>query len=246
MQRIIVVCAGGHGRVVADILAAARLAGADVLPVGFVDDTPALIGATVSGLPVLGPIAALGSLAHDGIVIALGDNRLRRSLTVQLASTGEQVRWAIHPRATIADSVPTTDGTVICAGAVVQPGARLGRGVIINTRASADHDSIIGDFAHLSPGATVGANVTIGEEALIALGASIVAGRSVGARSLIGAGAVVVRDIPDGVVAFGNPARVQPARPDQAVSDGSDTPESPPEAHRPFARVRGPATESGR
>ena len=79
MQRIIVVCAGGHGRVVADILAAARLAGADALPIGFVDDTPSLIGATVSGLPVLGSVSALGSLAHDAIVIALGDNHLRRA-----------------------------------------------------------------------------------------------------------------------------------------------------------------------
>ena len=212
MQRIIVVCAGGHGRVVADILGAARLAGADALPVGFVDDTPSLIGTTVSGLPVLGSVSALGSLAHDAIVIALGDNHLRRALSDRLVSNGEQLHCAIHPHATVAVSAQVTDGTVICAGAVVQPGARLGRGVIINTRASADHDSTVGDFAHLSPGATVGAYVAIGDEALVALGASIVAGCRVGARSVIGAGAVVVRDIPDDVVAFGNPARLQPAR----------------------------------
>ena len=218
MQRIIVVCAGGHGRVVADILAAARVAGDDELPIGFVDDTPALAGATISGLPVLGPISALRSLPHDAIVVALGDNHLRRALTERLVSSGEQPCCAIHPRATIAASVQMAAGVVICAGAIVQPGARLGRGVIINTRASADHDTTVGNFAHLSPGATVGAYAAIGDEALIALGASIVGGRRVGARSVIGAGAVVVRDIPDDVVAFGNPARIQPTRSSQAVS----------------------------
>ena len=212
MQRIIVVCAGGHGRVVADVLAAARLAGTDLLPVGFVDDTPALVGATVSGLTVLGPISALGALPHDAIVVALGDNHLRRVLTERLVSSGAQLCCAIHPRATVAASVQMADGAVICAGAVVQPGARLGHGVIINTRASAEHDTTIGNFAHLSPGATVGAYTAIGDEALIALGASIVGRRRVGARSVIGAGAVVVRDIPDDVVAFGNPARIQPTR----------------------------------
>ena len=246
MQRIIVVCAGGHGRVVADILAAARLAGDDVLPVGFVDDTAALAGATVSGLPVLGPISALRSLQHDAIVIALGDNPLRRGLSERLVSSGERLCCAVHPRATVAASVQMADGSVICAGAVLQPGVKLGRGVIINTCASADHDTTVGDFAHLSPGATVGAYVAIGDEALVAVGASVVGGRQVGARSVIGAGAVVVRDIPADVVAFGNPARIQAGRSEQASSGWSDTPESPREARRPSARVRGPATESGR
>ncbi|MDQ3283828.1 MAG: acetyltransferase, partial [Acidobacteriota bacterium] len=90
--------------------------------------------------------------------------------------------------------------------------AAIGRGVLLNTKASVDHDSVVGDFAHVSAGGTVGAKCTIGEETLIALGASVASDRTVGARTIIGAGAVVVRDIPDDVIAFGVPARVKSRR----------------------------------
>ena len=88
----------------------------------------------------------------------------------------------------------------------------VGRGVILNTTASVDHDSVVGDFAHVSAGATVGARCHIGAEALIAIGATVVSMMTVGARTVIGSGAVVVAPIPAGVVAFGVPARIRPDR----------------------------------
>jgi sugar O-acyltransferase (sialic acid O-acetyltransferase NeuD family) len=212
MQRIIVVCAGGHGAVVADILRRARMDGAGSAPIGFVDDTPALQGTSIEGLPVLGTIPALHTLPHDGIVIALGDNHLRRALTDRLAGLGERLVSAIHPRSTVAASAQIEAAVVVGAGAIIMVRARIGRGAVINTNASVDHDTVVGDFAHVSPGVTVGANVLIGQETLLAPAACVVAHRRVGARSVIGAGAVVVRDIPDDVIAFGNPARVQPPR----------------------------------
>ena len=97
---------------------------------------------------------------------------------------------------------------MVSAGALVLPRAVIGRGALINTKASVDHDSVLDDFVHVSAGATVGANVTIGAETLIALGASVTSGRTVGARTIIGAGGIVVRDIPADSVAWGVPARV--------------------------------------
>jgi len=209
MQRIIIVCAGGHGRVVADILTCLAANGAGVAAAGFVDDTPDLIGVRVAGLPVLGPLDSLSTLEHDGIVIALGDNAIRRRLTDRFLATGAQLVTVVHPRAIVAATATIGAGTMVCAGAIVQPGASLGRGVILNTAASVDHDSRIGDFAHLAPGARIGANVTIGEQALVALGTAVVAGCSVGARTVIGAGSLVLHDVRDDVVAFGTPARVR-------------------------------------
>ena len=218
MERIIVVGAGGHGRVIADILTRSRDAGAPLIPLGFVDDTPGLAGSTVADLPVLGTLAMLAAIEHDVILIGIGENAIRRRLADRFVGAGERLGSAIHPGATISATTRIADGIVVCGGAVVQPGATLGRGVIINTRASVDHDSRIGDFAHVSPGATVGAQVEIGEEALIGLGASIIARRRIGARTTIGAGSVVVRDIPDDVVAFGNPARIRSSREREAIS----------------------------
>jgi acetyltransferase-like isoleucine patch superfamily enzyme len=90
----------------------------------------------------------------------------------------------------------------------VLPHAVIGRGVLLNTKSSVDHGSIIGDFAHVSAGGTVGALCAVGEETMLAMSVTLISERRVGARSLIGAGAVVVRDIGDDVVAYGVPARV--------------------------------------
>lgn len=194
---------------VADILQRACDAGHGVVPVGFVDDTPQLRGTSVLGLEVLGPVASLADVAHDAVIIAFGDNRVRRDLTERLLAAGEKFATAIHPTAIIAPSATIGEGTVICAGAMVGTRATIGRGAILNTRASVDHDSSLGDFAHVSAAGTVGAKTHIGEETLISLGASVISEMTVGARTIIGAGAVVVRPIPDDVVAFGVPARVR-------------------------------------
>jgi sugar O-acyltransferase (sialic acid O-acetyltransferase NeuD family) len=210
--KTIVVCAGGQGTIVADILQRAHEAGSECVPIGFVDDTSTLHGTTIIGLPVFGAIASLPAIEHDAIVVAIGDNAARRALTERLIASGEQLATAIHPFVSIAPSASIGEGSMISAGALVLPRAEIGRGVLLNTKSSVDHDSVIGDFAHVSAGATVGAHVRIGEETLIALGASVISDRSVGARTIIGGGAVVVRDIPDDVVALGVPARVTSGR----------------------------------
>ena len=200
MSRIVIAGAGAQGAIVADILRDAAA--------GFVDDRPSKRGALVLGLPVLGPLAALRDIEHDAVVVAVGDNRLRRELIEKLLALGERLATAIHPFASVAPSASIGEGSMISAGALVLPRAVIGRGVILNTKSSVDHDSAIGDFAHIAPGATVGGNVRIGEETLIGTGATVVSGAAVGARSVIGAGAVVVRDVPDDVTAFGVPARI--------------------------------------
>jgi sugar O-acyltransferase (sialic acid O-acetyltransferase NeuD family) len=199
VTKIVIVGAGGHGAIVADMLPDA---------LGFVDDSPGKQGTTILGLSVLGPIASLATIEHDAIVVAIGDNRARHLLTDQLVTSGERLVTAIHSTASIARSATIGSGSMISAGALILPRAVIGRGVIVNTKGSVDHDSIIGDFAHVSAGATVGANVRVGEETLIALGSSVVSGWNVGARSIVGAGAVVVRDVPDDVTVLGIPAQV--------------------------------------
>jgi UDP-N-acetylbacillosamine N-acetyltransferase len=193
-DRIVIVGAGSQGAIVADIL---ECAGTPAM--GFVDDTP--------GKNVLGTIDDLRNIDHDAIIVAIGDNRLRRGLVERLAN--ERLATAVHPFTSIAASARIGEGSMISAGAIVLPHAVIGRGVILNTKASVDHDSVVGDFAHISLGATIGAKVRIGAETLIAPGVTVVSGMTVGARSVIGAGAVVVRDVPDDVTAFGVPARVR-------------------------------------
>jgi sugar O-acyltransferase (sialic acid O-acetyltransferase NeuD family) len=197
VKRIAIIGAGDHGAVVADILGE-RAA-------GFVDDAAVLQGTTVLGLRVF---ASLDEIEHDGVIVAIGDNTLRRRLTEHAVRAGESLATAIHPSASVARSAAIAAGTMLCAGSIVLPRATLGHGVILNTKASVDHDCVVGDFVHLAPAATLGGNVRVGTDTLVGPGATIVSGVSIGSRSVIGAGAVVLRNVPDDVTAWGVPARI--------------------------------------
>lgn len=201
MTRIVIVGAGGQGAIVADILQGGAT--------GFVDDAPGRAGTRVLGLPVFGATGILREVEHDAVIVAIGDNRTRRTMTERLVAAGERIATAVHPFTSIAASATIGEGSMVSAGAVVTPRTTVGRGVVLNTRSSVDHDSVIGDFVHIAPGATVGANVHVGDEVLIAAGATVASGVSIGARTTIGAGAVVLHDVGDDVVAFGVPARVR-------------------------------------
>ena len=144
------------------------------------------------------------------VVVAIGDNWARARIAAELEQVCPGIRFAIviHPSAEIGRDVDVGAGTVIMAGAVVNPAARIGEGCILNTRASLDHDSTMGRFASLGPAATIGGGVQIGEYSSVGMGATVIQELSVGAHTVIGAGAVGVRSIPDSVVAFGTPARV--------------------------------------
>lgn len=206
-MRILILGAGGHAQVIADAVQRAREAGAVWEVVGFLDDNPALAGQVRLGLPILGSISTLARHHHDGCIIGIGDNRLRRRIFHQLRAQGEQIVTIIHPRAVIAPDVRVGAGAVIFAGVVVNTGATVGENAILNTGCTVDHHNIIADHAHVAPGAHLGGDVRIGEGAFIGIGATVMPQRCVGAWSVVGAGALVHRDVPGGVTAIGVPAR---------------------------------------
>jgi sugar O-acyltransferase (sialic acid O-acetyltransferase NeuD family) len=205
--RVVIVGAGGHGQVVADALASAARLGADTEPIGFVDDNPSLAGYTLLGLPVLGQIDSLPQIAHDGVIVAIGDNAIRRSVFNKLAARTERFAVARHPSAIVADSVEIGRGTMICAGAIINPGTVIGANVILNTRCSIDHHNRIGDHVHIAPGVCTGGDVRVDVGVLVGIGAVVMPGRTIRAGSTVGAGALVQQDVLEGTVVVGVPAR---------------------------------------
>lgn len=206
--RVVIWGAGGHARVVADIIRAS----AAYEIAGFIDDLrPDRAGDTIDSAPILGGRDALTSALATGVhhlIVAFGDCNARLEEARFATSIGFTLAVAIHPRAVVAPGTRIGNGTVIAANAVVNPGVVVGDSVIVNTSSTIDHDCVIGDGAHICPGVCLAGGVQVGEASWIGAGATVADGRTVGKRSIIGAGAVVIRDIPDEVVAFGVPARV--------------------------------------
>jgi sugar O-acyltransferase (sialic acid O-acetyltransferase NeuD family) len=207
VRQVLILGAGGHAQVVADILMQARDAGAQASPIGYLDDQPALHGQTRLGLPILGRIADLSLIPHDALIIGIGENCIRRQLFDRLARQGESFAVARHPSAVIAPNVAIGAGAVICAGVVVGPGAAIGANAILNTACTVDHHNTIGDHAHIAPGAHLGGDVQIGRGALVGIGAVVMPQRQVGEWSVVGAAALVHADVHDRTVVIGVPAR---------------------------------------
>lgn len=202
---LVIIGAGGHAKVVAE---AAQLSGFDVL--GFIDQSADSLGKTLLGIPLLGDENALNSLpCGDWVaVIAVGDNASRASIAARLSERGVRFAQVIHPSSVISPSAQLGDGCVVLAGAVIGPLARVGAHCILNTMASIDHDCVLDDFVHISPGAHVAGECFVGQAAHVGTGVSVVPNCSIGIRSIIGAGAAVIGDIPADVTATGVPARV--------------------------------------
>lgn len=207
-MNVLILGAGGHAQVVADILLRMRDAGSEVVPIGFLDDDPGLMGRRYLDLPVLGTLPDLVRTPRDAVLVAIGDNVTRQRIFKQLQEQGERFATACHPRATIAPDVRIGPGSMICAGAIVNTGTTVGANVILNTACTVDHHNWIGDHAHIAPGVHLGGEVTIGEGCFVAIGSSVIPGRTIGRWSMIGVGSAVTRDIPAGVTAVGVPARV--------------------------------------
>ena len=203
-MKILIIGSGGHARIVADIL----LAMEGVEPLGFAsrDHAPGSVGPL--GLPILGNDSAVDAIEHDGVVVAIGDNAVRKQVFDRLVADGEIVFSAVHPTAIIAPDVRMDTGCVICAGAIVNTGTSIGGNTILNTGCSVDHDCIIGQHVHIAPGVNLAGNVSLGEGVFVGIGSAVVPGISVGDWATLGAGAVVINDIAAHSVAVGVPARI--------------------------------------
>lgn len=206
---VIVIGAGGHAKVLLEILSGQRV---DVL--GVTDAAFTERKTNFMGFPVLGTDEILFTYAPQAVQLVNGvgsvqDMHKRKDIFVNFKRLGFNFTKVIHRTAVVSGWASLGEGVQLMAGAVVQPGSSVGDNAIINTRAAVDHDCLIGSHAHLSPGVTLSGGVEVGEGVHIGTGATVIQGIRIGAYAVVAAGAVVVRNVPAGAKVMGVPARIQ-------------------------------------
>lgn len=199
MNRLIIIGASGHGKVVADI--AAFNGYKDIV---FLDNDPNIT--ECAGYPVLGPDTMTSELDGD-VFVAVGNGSIRRRLMERDADRNFPV--LIHSNAVIAEGVKIGEGSVVMAGAVINPGAKLGIGSIVNTSSSIDHDCSVGDFCHISVGTHLCGTVVVGDETWIGAGATVSNNVNICGGCIIGAGAVVIKDLDKPGTYMGAPVKMK-------------------------------------
>ncbi len=201
MKPLIIIGAGGHGKVIADI--AEKNGYTDI---AFLDNNAAV--KTCGKYKVIG--SCDNAIRHDGadFIVAVGNAKIRRELQTWLTENGLHVVSLIHPDAVVAESVTVGAGTAVMAGAVINPYVKIGKGCIINTCSSVDHDCNISDFVHVSVGAHVAGTVNIGNDTWIGAGATVSNNVKICSDCIIGAGAVVVKNTDKAGTYIGVPAKM--------------------------------------
>jgi sugar O-acyltransferase (sialic acid O-acetyltransferase NeuD family) len=132
----------------------------------------------------------------------------RRLIESVKATYGIRFPPLVHSSAYLGSNVFVGEGVIIGPHAVIAPNCKLGDFSLINRALSIGHDTELGEYCTIAPGASIAGMVRIGTGTTVGIGATIIDGIAVGQGSFVGAGAVVVKDVPDGVVVAGVPARV--------------------------------------
>ncbi|MCK4627617.1 MAG: acetyltransferase [Sedimentisphaerales bacterium] len=206
-MKIVIIGAGGHGRVVLDILRNNH----QFEVAGFIDTNQALHRQSIDGIEVLGNLSLIQKLQEMGIggaFVAIGDNRVRQKYAAFLAQAGVSLVSAIHPGASVAGTAQIGKNVVIAAGANICTHVTIEDSAILNTGCIIDHESVIHRAAHICPGVKLAGHVRVMESAFIGIGATIIQGITIGESAVVGAGTVVLQEVPAFTTVVGVPARI--------------------------------------
>ena len=208
MKNIVIFGSSGYSKKIVSI---AEMSGFKIA--GFIDSFR-LSGEETLGYKVLGKEQDLPSLIDkyqiEGIFIGVCDNYLRSKLAEKVAAIlpGLEFITLIHPNAAIARNVIIGRGSVIMAGAVIEPDTKVGDFCLLNIHSILSHDCVMNSFSSLGPKAAVAGHCNIGCYTSINIGSTIINKIDIGMHTVVCAGSCVVKDIPSFKVAAGHPARV--------------------------------------
>jgi sugar O-acyltransferase (sialic acid O-acetyltransferase NeuD family) len=207
---LLLVGAGGFARETAEAVRAVNAVAPTWELLGYVDDSPALLGTAIAGVPIVGPIDAVHEHPDAAVVLCTGrpDNYVSRPLIAErLGLDDERYATVVHPTATIGSTCRVGAGSVLLAHVDLTADVVVGRHVAVMPQVVLTHDVTIGDWATVASGVRIGGGCHVAAAAYIGSGACLREGLTVGERAMVGMGSVVTRDVPAERLWFGAPAR---------------------------------------
>ena len=207
-KKIVLIGGGGHCKVVTSTLK--KLDNFEI--VGIVDNYKE--ESFISRIKIIGTDNDLKDIYQNGTQYALitvgsvKDNTKRRKLFDMAKEIGFKFPTIISSEAIVDESVKIDEGTVIMQGSIINIDSSIGKNCIINTGAIIEHDCKIGNHCHVAPGVHISGEANTGELSFLGIGTTIIQGIKIGKNVTVGAGSVVIKDIPDNVIALGNPAKI--------------------------------------
>lgn len=201
-KTLLIIGASGHGKVIADI----ALKMNKWQSIAFLDDNENVKSSM--GIEIIDKSTSISRYISDyEFFVGIGNNAIREKIQRQLEVEGASIPVLIHPSAVIGEQVYVEAGTVVMAGAVINCCTKIGKGCIINTASTIDHDNVIEDYVHISPGAHLAGTVKIGRGTWLGVGSIVSNNINVTSKCKIGAGAVIIEDITENGTYVGIPAK---------------------------------------
>jgi len=174
--------------------------------IAFLDDNENV--KTSMGIEIIDKSASISKYIDDyDFFVGIGNNAIREKIQRQLEAEEASIPVLIHPSAIIGEQVYLEAGTVVMAGAVINCCTKVGKGCIINTASTVDHDNVLEDYVHISPGVHLAGTVKIGRGTWLGLGSIVSNNVNITNQCKFGAGTVVIKDVTELGTYVGVPAR---------------------------------------
>ena len=157
-KSLLIIGAGGHGRVVKEVAEAL-----DYDKIAFLDDNSA---------EAIGKIADSKSFVQEyqAAFVGIGNNKFRNELLQRLEQEGYEIPVLLHPTAYISKTAVIGKGTVVEPKAIVNANSRVDVGCIISVGAIVDHDVVLEACVHVNAGAICKAGSFVAKETKLEAG----------------------------------------------------------------------------
>ena len=207
MKELLVYCAGGFGKEVYDIAHRINKENACWSNMSFIDDSEIENRVYDANVYRFEEILEKKNSDQVEVVIASGEPEVRKLLAEKVCQVGFQLANLMDPSTSYGKSFQLDPGVIIAPLCSIQSEAILKRNSAVNTMSIIAHDVTVGENTVVSSMVNIGGSCIIGDNSYLGMGVLIKEGIKIGNNSIVGMGSVVHKDIPDGVIALGNPAR---------------------------------------